>query len=87
MTQDRRDLLHRIYSRLCFHCAVVPERYAPQRMKFIETLLPYPEDLICAAYHHLIRHRCVMPTHQDFIDFMEPEFTRRQKEALQEEYV
>ena len=80
MTNDKYHLLDQIYSRLCFHCSIAPERVNHKREKFIASLACYPEDLLCAAYHH-VSHRLMpaqLPSEDEFIAFMAPEFHRRQ---------
>ncbi len=80
MHNEKHTMLDHIYSRLCFHCGVSPERYNHKRARFIAALGTYPDDLLCAAYQHISRHLCParVPTEAEFISFMTPEFERRQ---------
>ena len=80
MTSDKHHMLDRIYSRLCFHCGAAPERHTHRRARFIGSLLEYPDDLLCAAYHYISRHLTPahVPSEAEFIAFMAPEFHRRQ---------
>ena len=89
MNNDKKELLEQLYSRLCFHCGVSPERYSHKRARFIASLLPYPDDLLCAAYHYISHHLSParVPTEADFIAFMQPEFQRRQMVECMEEAV
>lgn len=80
---DKRELLHQIFTRLCFHYGLDIEGSDTKRNYFIASLMSYPDDLVCAAYHHLLKHPSPQhfPTPEDFILFMQPEFHRRQLEA------
>jgi len=82
MPDDKFITLHQIFSRLCFHSGATPEQHADKREHFIARLFSYPEDLICAAYHYSVRHAkpSHIPSEEEFIAFMAPEFTRRQKQ-------
>lgn len=81
MTDDKRTTLTQIFTRLCFHGGLEPQAHMPARERFVASLLMYPEDLICAAYHHIARHMQPgqLPREEDFIMFMQPEFMHRQK--------
>lgn len=79
MTSDHQSQISRIFTRLCFHAGVRPEEYPDARARFITRLLPYPEDLLCAAYTYAQRNSLPgqVPEVQQFIDFMTPEYARR----------
>ena len=81
MTNDKISLLETMFARLCFHAGATPEQFSRRRIRFIESLSPYPDDLLCAAYQHLLHHTRVgqMPGVDAFIEFMAPEFARRQQ--------
>lgn len=81
MHNDKRDMLQQIFIRMCFHYGLTLEGSEPKRNYFIASLLAYPEDLICAAYHYILHHPSPQnfPTPEDFITFMQPEFERRQR--------
>jgi hypothetical protein len=72
-----QDRLDQIMARLQLHF--------PKLSGTIEDALgDYPEDLVCAAYRHLLTHHRspVPPGVSDFIAFMEPEMTARRRNAL-----
>lgn len=83
MTHDKQQTLKQIFCRLCFHTGFDPKAREGECRRFVEALAPYPEDLICAAYHHLMRHPEETHLHMecDFIDFMAPEYARRTQQA------
>jgi hypothetical protein len=82
MKHDKHTTLHQIFCRLCFHAGLIPEQHEDRRERFISGLFCYPEDLICAAYHYILYHakQPSLPSEDDFIRFMTPEFARRKKE-------
>lgn len=86
MPTEKQQMLHQIYTRLCFHAGLSVERYHHKREAFIRALIIYPDDLICAAYHSLSHQFAPMhaPSADDFIAFMAPEFHRRQQAACME---
>lgn len=79
MTQEKRALLQQIYTRLCFHAGANPERFNHKRERFIANLIAYPEDLLCAAYYYVMAHLTPLrlPSEEEFISFMGPEYSRR----------
>ncbi len=87
MTYDTTMLLDQLFSRLCFHAGATPEQFSHRRERFIRSLASYPEDLLCAAYQHILHHLPAsrLPTEEEFIEFMTPEFTRRQHAASMED--
>lgn len=86
MISDKHLTLKQIFGRLCFHTGFDAEAREEDCQRFVNTLAPYPEDLICAAYHHLMRHPEETHLHMenDFIDFMAPEYARRQQRVMEE---
>ena len=87
MQQDKYHMLHQIFSRLCFHYGLDVDSALPVREHFIASLQHYPEDLLCAAYHHELRHTegVSFPAPESFIEFMQPEFFRRAQTQCVEE--
>jgi hypothetical protein len=79
MTNEKEQVISQIFSRLCFHAGTAPELHEGKRIIFTEKLLPYPEDLICAAYHHSRKCEPRFPTVEHFISFMQPEYERRRE--------
>ena len=75
------ERINQIISRLLLH---FPSSIAlhPSRIKadYIAMLQPFPEDLICASYQHVLMHHespC-LPKIADLLIFMEPEMACRQ---------
>lgn len=77
---EKHSMLDQMYSRLCFHCGAASERHTHKRARFVASLISYPDDLLCAAYQHISHHLLPsrVPTEAEFIEFMTPEFERRQ---------
>ncbi|MDE3016958.1 MAG: hypothetical protein KGI29_08595 [Pseudomonadota bacterium] len=74
-----RERLKQIVSRLLLHFRC-PEGEKQHRLfgRYSTALQHYPEDLLCAAYHHtLCHHTGELPKIDDFISFMEPEMNHR----------
>jgi len=74
------ERLQQIISRLMLH---FPLSNAGNRHHisndYFEMLFEYPEDLLCAAYQHVLKHhKCdFLPRIADLVAFMEPEMMRR----------
>lgn len=77
LTPVPMDRLRQIIARLFMHyrCDENGERAIKQR--YMNVLKHYPEDLLCAAYIHVVKHSGVMPEPCDLIAFMEPEMQYR----------
>ena len=80
---EKHQLLYLIYDRLCFHCGFRVEEFCCKRERFVVRLLAYPDDLLCAAYSYLLKHTPPdhLPDEEEFIEFMSPEFKRRNNDA------
>jgi hypothetical protein len=87
LTTISTERLTQIVSRLLFHFPV--EGKEAQKLifsNFMDKLSHYPEDLVCAAYQHILSHRATytVPSPEDFITIMEPELQYRQLHLLGE---
>ncbi len=74
LTPASTERLQQILGRLMLHYAS-----ARDMSDYIKLLSLYPEDLLCAAYQHILRHRTqpTMPGACELVAFMEPELARR----------
>lgn len=86
MKSEKYQLIERMFARLCLQAGTIPEAQAHRRERFIQSLLPYPDDLVCAAYHRVLHyaHADYLPSECDFILFITPEYNRRRMENYQE---
>lgn len=79
MVCDKQTLIERLFSDMCHDAGCNPEALAHRRRRFTQSLMEYPEDLLCAAYCR-VRHYArpdYLPSECDFILFMSPEYNRR----------
>ena len=74
------ERLRQIVGRLMLHFNSANDELANITSTYINVLKEYPEDLICAAYQHILMNYklTAMPGVVEFVDFMEPERIRRQ---------
>lgn len=77
------ERLHQLLTRLFMHFPLLqPEMQQCLMINYIQTLKEYPEDLLCAAYHHVSRHHehQTIPKLADIVAFIEPEFVFRHEQ-------
>jgi len=73
------DRLKQVVARLMIHFPLVGEHHHRFFNYYLACLKPYPEDLLCAAYQHVLRHHSAggTPKIADFLAFMDPEMNHR----------
>lgn len=81
------ERLRQIISRLMLHFPCPPgDKQHRLFAEYSDTLKDFPEDLVCAAYQHVLKHHqlSTLPRIADLLAFMEPEMShrRRQHQAL-----
>lgn len=71
--------LERLLKRLFLHYRIPQEASARIHSQYREALQHYPEDLICAAYQHIVQNHALttLPKPEAFLAFMQPEYQRR----------
>lgn len=75
-----QERLQQILARFFLHYGLSGEHIF---LHYQQALQPYPEDLLCAAYHWILRHHAPAPAPApaDFLSFMQPAFLHRQSLA------
>jgi len=90
LTPVPAERLKQVMARLMLHFGYDGAKARTLCADYSGMLQHYPEDLLCAAYLHVLKHYSALPPASEFIAFMEPEMryrktVRRRLETLLEE--